>query len=201
MIKLFGGRLLVSVYAVALFIIISFSVDAEFFYIALLCALCHELAHALAIKLCGTEIERITIYPFGADIRADLSILSPAKEAIIAAAGPAANLILAIPAYFIYVTNSEIYALALLLSNLTLFAVNIFPIKGLDGGRLLFALLTQFCDFVLATKLSDSISTVAFAFLGVLSLLLVYLSGYNLSLVLIWTYLFISGYVREKLVV
>ena len=198
MIRLFRGRLCVSIFSVILLLIISLSADAVFFYIALLGAFCHELAHIVAMRVCGARAERITVYPCGADIRANLSALSLNKEIFVFCAGPLINLAIALLALLLYRLHSDIYVLAVILSNLALFTINAFPVKGLDGGRVLFSVLLKMYDTDKAYGIFGAVSCTAFALLGALSLVLVWLSGYNLSLVLVWTYLFVAEYVKGR---
>lgn len=201
MIRLFKSRIYVSVFAVALFAVTAFSVDAVYFYIALAAALCHELAHIGAMKYAGADIVRISVYPCGADIKTNSSALSPLSEIKIALAGPLINLLLSLLALFFYVYGAGIYTFSFFVSNLVLFAVNIFPVKGLDGGRILFYLLLMKCDISIACRWFDIISCAAFGMLCALALFLLWVSGYNLSLVLVCTYIFISEYVKQKLCV
>jgi len=199
MIRLFGSKVYVSVFAFVILVAVSLSVDAVFFYIAIFGAVLHEAAHLIAMRLCGAPLIRISIYPCGADIVADMSRLSPKSEAIIAAAGPIASISVSVLSFLMWKNTDIIYLLAGAVSNLVLFCVNAFPVKGLDGGRVLFSLLLMKYDVIRALGISDVVSTVAFCVLCVLSIVLLHISGYNLSLVFVCTYLFISEYARQKM--
>lgn len=198
MIRVFGSKLYISVFALMIAAILVFSVDATFFYIAIAGALIHELAHVAAMKKLGAKILRIFVYPFGADIKADTSQLSYRAEMVVAAAGPAASFLLSLLSYIIYSRTDMVLFLAAALSNFVFFAVNILPVRGLDGGRILISVLMLHCSDEHAYKLYDMISTAAFGFLCLLSLVFLYLSGYNISLVFVCAYLFISGYTKQK---
>lgn len=200
MIRLFGSRIYISVFAILLFVIIGFSYDAPFLYIALCSALFHELSHVFAMKLFGSEILAVSIYPFGADIRAKISQLTYRQEALVALLGPLASFVLFCIFLFLFIWLDNIYILSAAVSNFLFFAVNIFPVRGLDGARVLYALLMAKLDFPTGYKIFAYISTVAFGFLCAFALYLIYISRYNLSLVFICAYLFISEYTRQKLV-
>ena len=199
MICFFGGRLRISVFFLLLLAVISFSVDAVYFYIALLGAFLHEAAHIIAMKSLGARVERISVYPFGADIKADTGGLSCAAELVTAAAGPLVSLLLCALAFLFYYRTQGLYLLAFGLSNFLFFAVNIFPVRGLDGGRMLFSFLLMRLEISKAYTAFDCISTAAFGLLCAFALALLYFSGYNLSLVFICGYLFISEYARQRL--
>ncbi|MBR3996274.1 MAG: hypothetical protein IKI97_13490 [Clostridia bacterium] len=199
MIRLFKGRVCVSVFALMLVLIILFSVDSVFFIVAILGALLHEVAHLIAMKLCGAKIIRISIYPFGADIKADTLGLTYKEEIAVALAGPLMSLFASAVAFLFLHFGTYIYVLAFAVSNFLFFAVNILPVRGLDGGRVLFSALMIKFDVADAYRIYDYISTFAFGLLCFLSLFLLWLSGYNLSLLFICCYLFISEYARQKL--
>ena len=198
MIRLFKSRIYVSVFAFLLFAVMMFSVDAVFFVIALSGALCHEIAHVVAMKVFGAKIIKISIYPFGADIRADTSCLSYKEEIVVALAGPVMSLVLSVVAFIFLCCDTYIYVLAFAVSNLMFFTVNILPVRGLDGGRALFSALMMKMDVADAYRVYNYISTAAFGVLCFLALFLLWLSGYNLSLLFICCYLFISEYARQR---
>ncbi len=199
MIRLFKSKIYISIFALILVLIIALSVDAAFFYTALLGALLHEFAHIAVMKMLGAKLIRVSIYPFGADINADTSALSYKSETAIFLAGPAVSLVLTVIAFIFYIRLGGIYILSFSISNFLFFFINILPVKGLDGGRALESILFEKYDLVTAEKMADTVSTVFFIFLCILALLLIFLSGYNLSLAFICAYLFISEYVKQRL--
>lgn len=103
--------------------------------LTVLSALIHELGHIFAAKICSVGIERVTVYPFGADIRLRPSLRSYKTDLIIALSGPICNLILA------YVGKSLSFSDTFIICNLILASVNLLPIQGLDGGTALSAML------------------------------------------------------------
>ena len=99
----------------------------------LVSALLHELGHYGTAYALGVGVERITVYPFGADMRLSSALRSYRTDLLIAAAGAAVNLLLAGVGC---VTGNEM----LIACNLLLGAVNLLPVEGLDGGAILIAL-------------------------------------------------------------
>ena len=93
----------------------------------LLCGLCHELGHLIALRLCRIPVEKIMVGTVGAVICARFSDYS--RELICAAAGPAAGMILA---GALFRCAPKVALVSVLLS-----AVNLLPLYPMDGGRIL----------------------------------------------------------------
>lgn len=114
---------------------------------ALAPALCvHELAHLLAARLARVQISEIRLMPFGGSARIENPYrLSSAQIALVAAAGPAGNLLLMLlsAACAHWALLSPASAAAHLRANLMLMLFNLLPALPLDGGRILFALLAR----------------------------------------------------------
>lgn len=100
----------------------------------------HECGHLLALGLLHAAPERICIGAFGMRIeRAQTTRLSFTAEQIVAGAGPAANLVLA--AVLGILSRYRIRLRRAVRVNLLLAAFNMLPIRPLDGGEFLYALL------------------------------------------------------------
>lgn len=112
---------------------------------ALLLALSvHELAHLAAAKLTGVAIQEIRILPFGGSARMENPYRLPLRQILpVAAAGPCANLLLALCLAALAQWGLLEASKAALLAqpNMILFLFNLLPALPLDGGRMLFALL------------------------------------------------------------
>ena len=199
MIRLFKSRVYISPFAVALAAVISLSVDALFFFSAIPGALIHEFSHTAVMKMYGAEIISVSIYPFGVDIKSDTSGLSATQEIAVYLAGPLASLLTGLSALMVYGYAGGIYVLFFALSNLVFFVVNILPVKGLDGARALYVLLSSKYEYIQAQRIYEAVTAVFFGMLCIMAMFLVYFSGYNLSLVFICIYLFISEYTRQRL--
>lgn len=107
--------------------------NAPLTYWLLLCIAVHESGHLAALRLAGAPVLGLRLSLRGAVIRTGL--MSYGQEAVCAAAGPAASLLLgagllrAVP---------EVGLLSLGLA-----AVNLLPLYPLDGGRILVAVLLR----------------------------------------------------------
>lgn len=160
----------------------------------LLAAACHEAGHIIALKLCNIHADQITICPLGVDIRVR-GARSYAAELIVAGAGIAANLLLC-AVFFPFAENSA--AALFILSNLTLAALNILPVKPLDGGVFFAALLCLRYDFDKAERICSAASLLSLILLWLVTsyLLLFYFSAGSLSLMALTICMFAEGHLK-----
>lgn len=102
----------------------------------------HECGHLLALCLLRDTPERICFGIFGIRIeRAPTVRLTYAQEQLVSAAGPAANLLLAAVLRPMCILRAPLRRAVYV--NLALAAFNLLPIRPLDGGELLHALLCR----------------------------------------------------------
>jgi Zn-dependent protease len=156
------------------------------------CVLLHELAHALVAIQHGQRVRDITLLPIGGVARVEQSHMSPRSESIIALAGPAMNLLIALaltPLVAIVVAirhldhpvsillyASEIslagFVLYLWIANLLLAAFNLIPAFPMDGGRVLRAALSRFRGKAEATQVAVVVGYVFAVLLAILGVLI-----------------------------
>ena len=97
--------------------------------------LLHEGGHGLAAACLGVRMARLRPELFGA--RLELAgVISYPREWWVAAGGPLANLLSSVAVYP-WAAKGEEWALWFLGASLALGAVNLLPVKTLDGGRML----------------------------------------------------------------
>ncbi len=104
----------------------------------------HEMGHVLAALALGVRVSAIEVTPFGGAARLEGWRQLPAwQAALIALAGPLANLLLAMAAIFgtHYGLFSVEEAALFVRCNLTLMLFNLLPVLPMDGGRLCCACL------------------------------------------------------------
>ena len=134
--------------------------SSQAFYFTLLviglfvCVICHEYGHALVARRYGIPTRDIFILPIGGLARLEYLPPQPAREMIIAIAGPLVNVAIAgFLILFLLIAGkfselSQIQALedlltpggmvyALVVINAMLFAFNLIPAYPMDGGRIL----------------------------------------------------------------
>ena len=143
----------------------------------------HELGHALAAKKYNIKTKDITILPIGGLARLERIPEKPKEELIVAIAGPAVNIALALITG-LFITLPEIKELTIQLSggvnqsnfflnffivNIWLAIFNLIPAFPMDGGRVLRAILSMKVERHIATKIAARIGqllAVGFIFLG-----------------------------------
>ena len=121
----------------------------------------HECAHALMARRFGIHTSDITLLPIGGIARLERMPREPRQELLIALAGPAVNVVLAIILYAALALSGDLARLqelgdagtatmtfAVVLAqlfaiNVSLALFNLLPAFPLDGGRALRALLTM----------------------------------------------------------
>jgi Zn-dependent protease len=122
------------------------------------CVYLHEICHGAVASMKGASVRSIRIYMYGGYSVID-GIPSPAVEALVAFAGPAASLLLAAVLWVLSgvagsstTVGETLFALALANAAIGLF--NLLPGLPLDGGRVLRGLLSvRNGDRVKATRL------------------------------------------------
>ena len=147
---------------------------------AFACVFLHELGHALAAKGFGIATRDITLYPIGGLARLERMPKAAGAELVIALAGPAVNLVLAmlltgvvfladvLP--YSWSGEAAVFATRLALVNLLLAAFNMIPAFPMDGGRVARALLSGWLGRLRATEIAVAVGrTLAIAF-GIFSL-------------------------------
>lgn len=124
----------------------------------------HEFGHALAARRYGIETRDITMLPIGGLARLERMPEEPKQELVIALAGPAVNVLLAIPLGAIVLlggasmgANPELVGQwslweRLLATNIVLAVFNMIPAFPMDGGRVLRALMAMRMPYVQATN-------------------------------------------------
>ena len=108
--------------------------------IPLVAALIHECGHILFSFIFSIQIEKIELNLFGALIKIPPLSCSYNREAMLAAAGPMANVVTSAIAAAYLGQVSEIYRegiIYFIISSLLFAFINLLPAENLDGGRML----------------------------------------------------------------
>jgi len=134
-----------------------------------LCVLLHELGHAAAARRFGIPTHEVVLYPFGGVARLD-SMPSGRAELLIALAGPAVNVVIALALFvpalaLLRSASGDLQAVlatagavpTLFTVNVMLVLFNLLPAFPMDGGRVLRALLSMRLGQERATEIAASI--------------------------------------------
>ncbi len=122
----------------------------------------HELGHSLMARRFGIDTKEIVLYPIGGVAKILGQPKKPLEEVLIALAGPAVNIFLALVFFLLTTSISFPYRIADFLStmlslNLGLALFNLLPAFPMDGGRVIRAVLSYFKSPLEATKIAATI--------------------------------------------
>ena len=146
------------------------------------CVLLHELGHALAARLFKIPTKDITLLPIGGVARLERMPRKPVQELVVALAGPAVNIAIALMLLAFLLPTVGLGGLAavpmrsggflqqLLVINLALVAFNMLPAFPLDGGRVFRALMATVLPYATATRVAATVGQACAIGLGYLGL-------------------------------
>lgn len=104
--------------------------------ISLLCSLLHESGHIIAWVAFTRTLPVLELSPGGIGLCIGNARLSACKEGILAAAGPAVNLLAAGAAYLCMLQEASYWGWFFLGTNLLVGGFNLLPVGPLDGKRI-----------------------------------------------------------------
>ena len=152
---------------------ISEALEGVAFVVAIFgCIVLHELGHALTALRFGIRTRDITLLPIGGVARLDHIPDDPMQEFLVAIAGPAVNIVIAMVLMVIIVAMAGFAQLSsmslfggsfltrLLLVNLGLVVFNMIPAFPMDGGRVLRALLSPMMGRLRATDTAATVGQI-----------------------------------------
>ncbi len=141
--KLFGTEIYISfLFSAAITVMLLF--DKTGIILPLLFAVfMHEIGHLFVMWLRGTAPKRIKLIP--ASVQITKPITSGYKtDIIISLSGPIVNILLFGVFYYNYLCYQNITTLYISLLNLIIGVFNLLPVRGLDGGSILYAVISKY---------------------------------------------------------
>ena len=139
------------------------------------CVVLHELGHALTARRFGISTRKITLLPIGGVASLERMPEKPQQELLVAVAGPAVNVVIAILLYIVFpihrfldlepealqemlsAISPQNFVFYLFAANVMLVVFNAIPAFPMDGGRILRALLSMTIDRVQATRIAAAL--------------------------------------------
>lgn len=170
------------------------------------CVVLHELGHSLVAQAFGIPVREIVLLPIGGVAQMTKNPEKPIHELLIAAAGPAVNVVIALVLAAVSAgplalldgrgllpsqklePSVPTLVLWVLAANVMLALFNLIPAFPLDGGRMLRAILAMFLGFPRATRVAAGIGQLFAVALGIYGIL----QG-NLLLSLVALFIFLGA--------
>lgn len=193
MLNIYGIKVEITFYFVAFIaFILSLKVPSNIL-ITVISSLIHECGHIIMMIVLGNKPKKLRFELTGINIIRNKEInISNRNEVIISFGGPLLNLIIVIFCciYLCFYDNTIVITFACI--NLILMVFNLLPIKGLDGGNILFHLIIQYCDILFSSKVIKFTSVFFIVIIFIWGVYVLVVSRYNISLIMIAIFLILS---------
>lgn len=162
----------------------------------LVAVLLHETGHLFIMWVKGMAPKRIKLIPASVQITNSFSRCYR-NDIAIALAGPAVNFLFFGVLYYNYLCYKNEGTLYFALLNLLIGGYNMLPIKGLDGGTVLYTVLCNFADINKAELVLKLISFFA-GVTVILAAITLHIKGkLNLSLYIMGVYILVTGLIKK----
>ncbi|GAA4422743.1 site-2 protease family protein [Pontibacter saemangeumensis] len=178
-----------------------------FILLVFFCVVLHELGHSLTAQRFGINTKTITLLPIGGVASLERMPEKPRQELLIAVAGPAVNVVIALILWLVLPSLGDIpteeffmritpanFLYLLLFVNVVLVLFNAIPAFPMDGGRVLRALLAFKLGRARATQIASNLGqllAIGFIFIGFF---------YNPFLILIGAFVYFGAYSENMMV-
>ncbi|MBR5322501.1 MAG: hypothetical protein IKU48_03030 [Clostridia bacterium] len=162
--------------------------------IPLAAAFLHELGHLALMLLCGQPIKNITVLPFGIDIKKSPRLSSYKTDIAVSSAGIIVNIASLLFCRFL---PENAAAELFKQSNMLLILINVLPIKSLDGGQILEKMLLLVMSPEAVENILTFLSMLCIIIVGSVAVWVLFVSGYNFTLLFMCIYLFIGQFLRK----
>lgn len=154
---------------------------------ALLCCVLHEAGHLVCLFCFSSPPKAVVFGVFGMRIERETDKLDYRREAMCAAAGPAANFVCAAIAFLLSVHESGVRSFAALNMGVGIF--NLLPVEPMDGSGVVKSLLLLYCDEEKTERTVNIMTAVLLLPLTVCGTALLLRSGGNFTLLAVSVYI------------
>ncbi len=186
-IKLFSVKINISFIFMA-FLTLMLIIDKTGFILPVFLATAvHEAGHLAAMVVFGCQPKKINLIPGSIQIVRDIGAKRE-TELLILISGPLSNLLFAALFFLLYYFFGFTFAISFSAVNVLIFAFNLLPVRGLDGGSILYELLSKITHSAKCEIILDVVSLlvgILAVFLGVSGIMM---GKINLSLAVLGLY-------------
>lgn len=155
----------------------------------------HETAHLFAMWVLESAPKQIRLIPASVQIVRKMNTRQK-NDIIIAACGPIVNIILFLSLYVNYMSFKNEMCLYYALINLIVGLFNLLPVSGLDGGTILFNIISRKKDIRTAQITVKLLTFVIALTVGIFAVMLTVKGKINLSLYILAIYFIIMGLIK-----
>ena len=185
-------KLKVGFFAVLMLVTLAFT-SAEYFP-ALICSVAiHEIGHIIAAKIRRIKLSEMKLSIFGASLYTYNQLFSYYDEIFLCIGGPLANLLSVVVCLSIEKTNSLFF-----MSSLALGMLNMFPIHGFDGGRILSAFLSIHLQPKATAMICKTVSFIILFVMWCISVYFLLRSSATLTLFVFSMFMFAKIFIADK---
>lgn len=193
--KVFGTEIYISFLFAALIALMLATDRTGMALPAIFAVFMHEMGHLFCMWVTDCAPKAVRLIPASIQIRTSIGV-SYKRDIAVAICGPAVNFILFGILYFNYAAYSNKTVLYYSLLNLIIGLFNMLPVKGLDGGTILYSLLAKRME-ISRVCIIMRIVTLALALIILSIAIIMSVKGkLNLSVYIISIYLFVTAIMK-----
>lgn len=193
--RLFGTEIYISFLFAAVITVMLATDKTGLIIPALFAVIMHEIGHLFAMWVLECSPKRIKLIPASVQITSSFSGRYK-NDIIVAVCGPTVNFVLFLTLYFNYLAFKNQLVLYCALLNLIIGLFNSLPVAGLDGGTVLYSIISKKSNPNKAAVIVKII-TLVIAFLIIVSAVVLTLKGkLNLSLYIVGIYLILMSIIK-----
>ena len=193
--KILGTKIYVSVFFMASLTLMLITDRTGYMLPTLFAVTIHETAHLFAMWVLDCSPISVRLIPASVQINKRFSF-SPKNDLLIAAVGPGANLILAACLYFNSVAFENLGVLCYAVLNLIIALFNLLPVRGLDGGTIIYILISKYCGESKALLSLRIITLILAAAIIILAVTLTLRNRLNISMYIVGIYLLVMSLMK-----
>ncbi len=194
--KLFGTEIYISFLFCAVITLMLLTDKTGLMLPTLFAILMHEMGHLFMMWVVDSAPKSVKLIP------ASIQITTPFQrryrnDVLISFAGPLVNIVLFLTLYFNFLAFRNQTTLYFGVLNLVIALFNLLPIKGLDGGTILYCILAKYKGVEKASLILKYITLLASAVIIATAIILSIGGNINISFYIVGIYLLIASLVKN----